>query len=120
MKLILGCIVETISTRQDGSLKFSLGTQEIDPSQAGGLFQLRGKFVKCLVSDNGISPLEEKLVDEEKLKGGKKAKTPGQRLRNVMYRVWEQQGITQEFEQWYAGEMETLIDQYKEALTNEG
>jgi hypothetical protein len=116
MKIILGCIVETISTRQDGSLKFALGTQEIDHSQAGSLFQLRGKFVKCLVSDSGISPLEEKLVDEEKLQGGKKAKTPGQRLRNVMYRTWEKSGIQQEFEPWYAGEIETLIDQYKETL----
>lgn len=119
MKIVLGCIVETIGTRQDGSLKFTLGTQEIDPAQAGQLFQLRGKFVKCLVSDNGISPIEEKLIDEEKLQGGKKSKSPQQRLRNVMYRVWEKLGIQQEFEKWYAGEIETLIDQYKESLNDE-
>lgn len=116
MKVILGCIVETIQTRQDGSLKFTLGTQEIDPSQAGSLFQLRGKFCKTLISDNGISPIEEKLVDEERMNGGKKAKTPAQRLRNVLFRVHEQQAIQTDFDTWYKSEMETLIEQYKNTL----
>lgn len=119
MKIVLECIVETISTRQDGSLKFSLGTQEIDPSQAGQLFQLRGKFVKCLVTDSGISPLEEKLVEETVIQGGKKPKSKSQRLRSVMHVLWEKSGIPQDFDKWYDAEMETLIEQYKGAIPNE-
>jgi hypothetical protein len=50
------------------------------------------------------------------MSGGKKAKTPAQRLRSVMFRIHEQQGINQEFEQFYSAEMERLIEQYKEML----
>ena len=119
MKLILGCIVETIGTRVDGSIKMSLGSQEIDPTQAGTLFQLRGKFVKVLLSDTNISPIEEKLVDEERVSNGKKVKSPSQRLKAVMFKVHENQGIQQDFDEWYKGEIENFINKYKEVLNNE-
>lgn len=119
MKIILDGVIEGISTRNDGSVKLSIGTQELDSSKAGDLFQLRNKYVKILLSDSNISALEEKLVDEEKVQGGKKAKSPQQRLRSVMFRVHEQQGISQEFDQWYKTEVENLIDRYKEILNQE-
>lgn len=118
MKIVLGCMVETIASRQDGTLKFTLGANEMDASQAGSLFQLRGKFIKVLLSDNNISPLEEKLVDEENVTGGKKAKTPGQRLRNVMFVYHREQGLTIDFETYYKNEMEILISKYKDLLND--
>lgn len=111
-------MLETIATRQDGSLKFTCGTQEIEPHEAGNLLQLRGKFIKVLLSDTNISPLEEKLVDEENITGGKKPKSPGQRLRAVMFRVHEDQGLSIDFETWYKAEMEILISKYKEILND--
>jgi len=33
-----------------------------------------------------------------------------------MFRLHENQGISQDFEQWYKTEMERIIDNYKEAL----
>lgn len=116
MKLIIGAILENLGTRNDGTVKLSIGTQEIDSAQVGNLFQLRGKFIKVLLSDNNITPLEEKLVDEEQIHGGKKAKTPGQRLRSVMYRVHEVQGVGMDFDDWYKIEMERLISVYKDIL----
>jgi hypothetical protein len=116
MKLILSGILEGISTRNDGSVKITFATQELDSAQAGNLFLMRNKFMKCLLSDTNISEIEEKLVDQESVNGGKKAKTHSQRLRNVMYRVWENGGIPMEFESWYKTEMERIIDRYKEVL----
>lgn len=116
MKIVLGVIVETIATRQDGSLKFTCGTQEIDSSNAGNLLQLRGKFVKVLLSDNNISAIEEKIINEESLAGGKKAKTPQQRLRSVMFVVHKEQNIQMDFEIWYKNEIEAFISKYKELL----
>lgn len=116
MKIILEGVIEGLSTRNDGSVKVSFVTQELDPSTGGNLFQLRNKFCKALFSDSNITPIEEELVDNTELRGGKKAKSPSQRLRAVMYRIHEQQGIPVEFEKWYASEMETLIEQYKNAL----
>lgn len=117
MKVILESIVETISTRQDGSLKLTISTQEIDSSKAGELFQLRGKFIKCLLSDTNITKLEEELVDNTQLVSGKKNKSASQRLRAVLFRLNEVNGGNEEnFETFYKGELERIIEHYKGKL----
>jgi hypothetical protein len=117
-KIVLGAVVEGISTRSDGSFKIVVGTQEIDRSQVADLFALTNRFCKVLITDRNISPIEEQLVENERIHGGKKAKTPAQRLRSVMFRIHEQQGLSQEFDQFYGNEMERLIDQYKQSLND--
>jgi hypothetical protein len=118
MKVIIDGVVEGLSTRSDGSVKLVLATQELESSKAGDLFQLRNKYVKVLISDTNISSIEEQIVDQEKLVGGKKAKTPASRLRSVMFRVHESRGISIDFDQWYKNEMENKITYYKEILNN--
>jgi hypothetical protein len=118
MKIVLESVVEAIGTRLDGSVKITLATQELDSNKAGDLFQLRNQFVKVLLSDKNISPLEETLVDEQKLIGGKKANSPQQRLRAVMFRVHESQGISIDFETWYKSEIENKINYYKQILND--
>lgn len=116
MKLILSGVLENIATRTDGSIKLVVGTQEMGTDDAGRLFTMRNKYIKVLLSDNNISPIEEKLIDEEHIEGGKKAKTHSQRLRAVMFKVHENQGIQQDFDKWYKAEMEIQIDKWKEIL----
>ena len=116
MKLILSGSIENISTRADGTLKFTIGTQEIDPSQAGTLFQMRNKYVKVLVSDTNISEMEERIVDEQHIKDAKKVKSKAQRLRGAMFKAHESQGISISFDDFYNSEMESLIDKYKELI----
>lgn len=117
MKIILESILETISTRVDGTLKLTLSTQEIDSSKAGELFQLRGKFCKVLLSDSNITKLEEELVDSTPLASGKKNKSASQRLRAVLFRLNEANGGNEEtFEQFYKSELERIIEHYKAKL----
>lgn len=116
MKIIIDGTVESLRTRQDGSVVFSLATQEMDADNCGKLFQLRNKYVKCLLSDTNISSIEEKLVDQEPMAGGKKPKSPSQRLRGAMFRAHESQQIPIDFELWYKGEMERIIEGYKELI----
>lgn len=116
MKIILACTVESISTRQDGTIKVSLGTQEIDSTQAASIFSLRGKFCKTLLTDSNIQPLEEKLIEETKIQDGKKIKTQSQRLRAVLFRCWEAGGQIGEFDQFYNSETEKIIEHYKKKL----
>jgi hypothetical protein len=116
MKLILPGTIEGISTRQDGTIKIVLGTQELDSALAGNLFQLRNKYVKCLLSDSNITDLEASLIDSEPIKNGKKVKSPSQRLRAVLFKVHEDQRIPTPFDDWYNNEMERLIDHYKNSL----
>lgn len=119
MKLILSGSLESISTRNDGTIKFIVGTQELDPSQAGNLFHLRNKFIKVLLSDSNITAIEENFVDAEEIKDAQKRKTQSQRLRAVMFKVHETKKIGQDFDPWYKTEMERLIESYKAILNEE-
>jgi len=116
MKIVLEGSIENISTRQDGTIKISFGTQELDSNKAGDLFQLRGKYSKILISDSNITELEEELVDATKLASGKKNKTPSQRLRAVLFILFEQTGGGLDFEQFYKNELEKIITHFKSKI----
>ena len=116
MKLILNGVLETISTRQDGTIKFTIGTQEIGSDDAGRLFTFRGKYLKCLISDTNITAVEESIIDEEIVKDGKKIKSQAQRLRAVLYRLWEQEKSNLEFDAFYKERTDLIIEQIKNRL----
>lgn len=118
MRIILEATVETIASRVDGTIVLKIGTQELDPSKAGELFQLRGKLAKVLLSDSNITKLEEELVDNTSLVQGKsKNKSPSQRLRNVLYRVHENSGGDKDdFDKFYGSEVERIIEHYKSKI----
>lgn len=116
-KIILDGILESIATRVDGSVRVTFGTQTIDPSYAANLFALRGQYCKALFSDTNVTPMEEKLINEEVIKDGRKIKTKSQKLRAIIYILYEQEkpeGI--EFTDYYDGIMNKLIDHYKSKL----
>jgi hypothetical protein len=116
MKIILESVIESIATRVDGTLTIKVSSQEVDSSKAGMLFQLRGKYVKCLLSDTGISTMEEELIDKTELTSPTKNKSKSSRLRAVLFRVHEQGETNIDFEQ-YNETMEGLINHYKNKLT---
>lgn len=118
MKLVLSGTVENISTRNDGTLKFTIGSHEVDSSQAGSLFQLRNKYIKCLLSDTNISPIEQSLIDEEVIKDGRKIKSKAQRLRAVLFKLHEQTQTSQTFDEFYNERMEGLIEHFKSKLND--
>ena len=72
MKIILAGSMDSIATRVDGTVKIALSTQELDAGNAAQLFQLRGKYIKFLLSDSEITELEANVIDAEKLTGTKK------------------------------------------------
>lgn len=117
MKIILESTVESIASRVDGTITIKIGTQELDPSKAGELFQLRGKLCKILLSDSNITKLEEELVDNTNIVSGKKKKSASQRLRAVLFRINEANGGNEEnFEAFYNSEMERIIEHYRNKL----
>lgn len=116
MKIVFAAILENLSTRNDDTIKIVLGSQEMDADNVGKLFQLKNKYCKVLITNNNISPLEERLIDEEKVKDGKKVKTKSQRLRNVFYRLWEQHGAIGSFDEYYDSKMESVIEHYRAKL----
>ena len=116
MKIIIESIVDSIASKVDGTVTIKISTQELDSTSAGNLFALRGKFIKCLLSDSNITKLEEEVVDNQPLVSGKKNKTESQRLRSVLFLVHQQKEVNEDFEVFYKNEMNKIIEHFKSKL----
>lgn len=96
------CIVDKVSTMKDDSIKITLITRALSPEQMAKLFFSVNKEILSVDIDEEI----------------KEWKSPSQRLRAVLYRLWEQSDKTTypEFELYYKAKMERVIDSLKEKL----
>ena len=113
-------VIQGISTLKDKTVKFTTYVSlELPPEEMAKLFALEQKEGWFLFKENEITkddiPLEPVPVT-------KTEKTPSERLRGVLYRIWEQQYPTEEqrikFTSFahYNNEMEKLIEHYKTKL----
>lgn len=116
MRAFINGILSGLSTRVDGSLSVRIETQEIDSSIAADLFAMRNKFVKVLISDTNVSEMEQMVLIETPVKDSRKVKSDSQRLRAVLYRLWEQDPQESDFEIYYHRMMGSFIEQIKERL----
>lgn len=108
--------ISKVSTLADGSLSLTIHTQELPEETMMRLFKLRKKPGMILISSNPIT--REEVVEVEKFTsdfevGGK---SPSQRLRAVLYRVWEQTDRKYDFPIWYESQLERIINKYKATL----
>lgn len=108
-------IVTSLATKVDGSIAIKLETRELNPQDSATLFELRGTEAWALIAPSEISENEVKLP-AEKADPAIGTKTPGQRLRAVLYRLWQQSGGGTDFESFYRIKMEQIIDKFKEKL----
>ena len=106
--------VEGLSTRMDKSVKIVLSTQELTGEAAASLFGIRNQECFCAFFPSEVKLSDIEVPKEEPEFPGQKS--PSHRLRNVLYRVWEQQGKQGDFETWRTGEMERIIEHYKSKL----
>lgn len=105
-------IVDKLSTLKDGSVNVTVSTQELSPSKAAELFELRGKLATIYISPAEITNKEMHLIDtmEPDLPG----KTPSQRMRNVLFVLWKQDGEGyKDFPQYYEAKMNKFIEELK-------
>lgn len=108
---ILHCQTGAVTSRVDGGVKISFVTPELRPSEAGALLQLHGKNVCVSIVPEDVAP-EEKITVSTALE----TKTPSQRLRNVIYCLYQQQHVTGPFAPFYDEEMEKFINHVKGKL----
>lgn len=114
--IVFPAIVERIATRKDHTFAITLGSNELSPSQGGDLLHLSGKLAAVYISPKEtISQKEMDQVDslDPELPG----KTPGQRLRAVMFLLFKQdaQGH-KDFDGYYKQKMEGIIEHYKKMI----
>lgn len=104
--------VENISTRKDKTIKIVLSTQEVSPSTAGELFRLLNNLGVCYISPKSINQAEVDQVDA--LDADLGGKTQSQRIRNVLYKLFEQnaEGF-KDFNTYYHSKTEAIIEHFK-------
>lgn len=109
--------VAKIETMADGGLKIVIHTPELAPDAFAKVYQVRNTEVKMLISDTITEEKLELLESVPLAPVAKPAKSASQRLRAVLFRLWEQSTTgQQDFEAYYDARMERLIDHYKSQL----
>ena len=92
--------VSKVSTLADKSIRIQLDTPELPAQQMAGL------FTAYLQGQQGVE-IEEVMV---------KGKSPSERLRAVLYRLWETTKREQDFDSFYKLYMDQLINRIKDKL----
>ena len=109
--------VNKVSTLADGSLSINIHTQELNDDTMTRIFNLRKTPGMVLISPDEISKAEIDLVSNFNTSiDHNKGKTPSQRLRGVLYRVWEQGSQRYDFNLWYDKKMNDIIEKFKTTL----
>lgn len=114
--VLVCCEIGSVKSMADGSVSVTLHTPEISGGKVGELFDLRKKVAYVYISARQVESNEKAIVDglNPELKG----KSPGQRLRNVLYVAWEQDNEGyKDKEMYYAAKMESFINIVKSNLT---
>lgn len=114
--ILLPAIVSSIRSLNDGSIKITMDTQELSPAKAGEIFSLRGKLIACYISPK--ETVAQREIDQiDAVDVDLPGKTKSQRVRNVMYRIWEldPQGH-KTFDSYYNFHMEKHITDLKTVL----
>jgi hypothetical protein len=107
-------IFSGIQSKVDGSYKLTYVTREFGGTDAATLLSMANKECWVLVApDDSLDAVD---VPKAKPDAGTNAKTPGQRLRAVLFVLWSQSGKPGDFEDFYRQKLESLIDQYKAKL----
>ena len=103
--------IHKIQTLVDGGVKLFVITQELSPDEMAILFSLKNKIGWFLFKEQPIKE-EDLEVPEVDIEVGEK--TPSQRLRAILYVIWEKSKPTSTFDEFYRQKMEMLINWLKE------
>ena len=120
MKILFDATLEGLSTRMDKTIKVTIGTQEMNSEQAAKLFSLRGNFCKVLISDSTIEQKEVEQVDTLPIKDESNNKSNSQRLRSILFILWQQSGSQATFDVFYNSKMNEIIEHFKSKLSGKG
>lgn len=108
--------IENIKTMSKNTLRLQVDTQEVlSPEAMKRIFEMHKKLGWFLFAERQIQP--EDLIKLPELKPTDEIKTPSQRLRAIIFRMWEQnnEGF-KDSESHYRFWMEKISDWLKEKL----
>ena len=102
---------------RDRTIKLTFETQELTPEQMANIHWSLNKIGVLAFAPDAFATHEMEELDKIRVEFDDTGKTPGQRLRAVIYRLWEQKPEGYKiFNDFYMAKMETLIIHFKNKL----
>jgi hypothetical protein len=106
-----------MTSRADRSWKLVFGTNELTPEKIQQLAGAVHNVVVMALKEDEFKTKEISIIEELKTDFEIENKSPGQRLRNVFYRLYVQDKEGYEiFEDYYKYKMERVIEHYKNKI----
>lgn len=113
--------ITKVTTMSHDSLRLQVDTQEdLIPQAQAMIFGFKGKLGVFAFAKSEVR--EEELIIPNFRPSEEDNKSPSQRLRGVLFKVWEHRGRVDryknkcDFEIFYRQEMEHIMDEYKRIL----
>ena len=105
--------ISKVETLRDGTLQLKIETPELPSAQMSSIFDLKSAMCMVAIAPVGtpVDKFDPATLDIPK------DKSPSQRLRNVLYRVWEKndQGY-KDFDVYYPIKVDEIINHFKNKL----
>jgi len=114
MQLSLPAAITRISTMRDKTVRLQVDCQEMSSENMAELFKLNDKLGWFFFADQTIKEINKKDLPE--IKFDRDERTPGQRMRAVLYVLWERTNKEITFEQYYREQAEKIIVWLKSKL----
>lgn len=115
MILIAGQL-EGLTTRKDKTIRLTFGSQELSPKEFAEIFAMNQQFCYIGIKPEPFSKIESDSIESLKTEYDD-MKSPGQRLRAILYRNHEQEpeGF-KTFAEYYLFKMDKLCEHFKTKL----
>lgn len=107
-KITLQAIITTIRAKVDRSLSLSLSTPELTPEQKTIFFNLQGLNLDISITPSDFANTEEVKIDKDL-----NHKSQSQRIRAILYILYQQSQRKISYEEYYKVRTEEYIDQLK-------
>jgi hypothetical protein len=106
--------ISKLSTMADRGIRVQIDTQELTPEYGALLFSLKDSFGYFTFTERPIEADEVEVP--EYVPDFKNEKSPSQRLRAVLYLMWQNTDKKISSEQFYREQMDKIIEHYKGKL----
>jgi len=115
--IILPAQLDGLRTLADKTLKVTFETNELNPQDLLGLMENMHQFGYLAFKKEPFAEKEKEMMDNLKSDFTFKGKTSSQRLRSVLYLMWQQnnEGFDSSVKH-YEHHMEIILNQYKSNL----
>lgn len=106
-------IIDGVSKKKDSTLSIKIGTQELLPDETAKIFDMGNKLVYVHIAESPLQEIEPPSMAQE-FDG---EKSPSERLRNVLYVLWDEKSKKDKpFEEYRKIQMEKIIQSIKDKL----